>query len=202
MFVAGLTGGIGSGKSTFALLLAERGAQIIDADELGREELQPGKPAWQSVVDQFGREVLAEGALDIDRAKLASIVFGDGDKLAALNAIVHPRIFARIAESLERLQASDAIVIIDAALIVEAGLVRDLDALIVVAAPEVARLERLHRTRGMTPDEARARMRRQAPEAELLARADIVVANAGSLDDLQREADRVWAELESRSGHA
>jgi len=100
MLLVGLTGGIGSGKSTFAALLAERGAQIIDADLLGREALKPGEPAWHSVVDQFGDDVLVPGTMDIDRKRLAAIVFGNQASLAALNAIVHPVIMAEIADRL------------------------------------------------------------------------------------------------------
>src|SRR5918992_2352219 len=98
MLVVGLTGGIGAGKSTLAALLAEEGARVIDADALGREALQPGRPAWHSVVAQFGDEILAANSMDIDRKRLAAVVFGDPRKLAALNAIVHPVIFKGIAD--------------------------------------------------------------------------------------------------------
>ncbi|MCA1708642.1 MAG: dephospho-CoA kinase [Actinobacteria bacterium] len=198
MFVAGLTGGIGSGKSTFAALLAERGAQVIDADHLGRAALDPGKPAWHSVVDQFGDEILAAGSLDIDRKRLAAIVFADPGKLTALNAIVHPAITKGIADALEVLQGTDEIVILDAALIVELGLHEALDTLIVVTAAEGKRRERLQRERGMTSDEIAARIGAQATEEELLQRADIVVRNDGDLEALVEQADRVWAELEER----
>src|ERR687884_2222146 len=117
MLVAGLTGGIGSGKSTFAALLAERGAQVVDADALGRLALRPGQPAWHSVVDQFGEEVLTPHTMQIDRKLVADIVFNDRDKLAALNAIVHPVILKGIADDLERLRETDAIVVLDAALV-------------------------------------------------------------------------------------
>src|SRR5688572_14864126 len=127
MLVAGLTGGIGSGKSTFAALLAERGAQVIDADQIGRDILRPGEPAWHSVVDQFGDEILSPGTMNIDRKQLAGIVFSDPGKLAALNAITHPAIVARIADDLERLRNTDEVVILDAALIVELGLTDTVD---------------------------------------------------------------------------
>ncbi|MEA2207510.1 MAG: dephospho-CoA kinase [Blastocatellia bacterium] len=198
MFVAGLTGGIGSGKSTFASLLAQRGAEVIDADQLGRAALDPGKPAWHSVVDQFGDEILAAGGLEVDRRRLAAIVFEDPNKLAALNAIVHPAITKGIADSLEVLQGTDEIVILDAALIVELGLHEALDSLIVVTASEGRRRERLQRDRGMTPDEITARIGAQATEEELLERADIVVRNDGNAEALEAQADRVWAELQER----
>jgi dephospho-CoA kinase len=201
MLVAGLTGGIGSGKSTFAGLLAERGAEVIDADQLGRLALSPGEPAWHSVVDQFGDEILAAGGLDIDRRRLAAIVFNDPQKLAALNAIVHPVITRGIADALEALSGTDEVVVLDAALIVELGLVEGLDALIVVTASERNRKDRLVSSRGMTPDEITARIGSQASEETLLEHADIVVRNDGDEAALGAEADRVWAELQAkRSG--
>lgn len=199
MFTVGLTGGIGSGKSTFAALLAERGAQVIDADQLGRDALRPGRPAWHSVVDNFGAEILVEGTMEIDRKALAALVFGDRNKLAVLNAITHPVIAEGIADALERLSHSDEIVILDAALIVELGLDRIVNALIVVDAPDEVRKARLVRSRGMTPEDVEGRMAAQTTRAELLDRADIVVHNGGTMDDLVREADRVWAELEERA---
>src|SRR5918996_4665782 len=110
MLVVGLTGGIGAGKSTFAALLAERGATIIDADQLGRDALKPDSRAWHSVVGQFGREILAPGTIEIDRPRLANIVFENPGKLAALNAIVHPVIVEGVARRLDRLRGADAIV--------------------------------------------------------------------------------------------
>src|SRR5688500_18911374 len=119
MLLVGLTGGIGSGKTTFAALLAERGAFVIDADKLGHEALSPGEPAWHSIVDQFGDEILAAGSLTIDRKVLGRIVFEDPRKLASLNAITHPVNLRKIADTLETLRDSDLIVVLDAALIVE-----------------------------------------------------------------------------------
>ncbi len=199
MYVVGLTGGIGSGKSTFAVLLAERGAQVIDADQLGRDALRPGRPAWHSVVDQFGDEILVAGSMEIDRTRLAAIVFADRDALAALNAIVHPVILRGVADDLDRLRATDAIVVIDAALIVELGLERAADAIVVVTAREEVRRRRLTNARGMSLQDIEARMRTQSSEEELIERADIVIRNEGSLEDLAREADRVWGELTQRA---
>jgi dephospho-CoA kinase len=195
MLVVGLTGGIGAGKSTLAALLAEEGARVIDADALGREALQVGRPAWHSVVDQFGDEILAAGSMDIDRKRLAAIVFGDPKKLAALNAIVHPVIFKGIAERLEELRGTDEIVVLDAALIVEAGLDTVLDVIVVVDSSKEARRDRLVRERGMMPNEIDARIASQANREKLLERADIVVRNDGSLEELARDARRVWKEL-------
>jgi dephospho-CoA kinase len=198
VLVAGLTGGIGSGKSTLAQMLADRGAEVIDADGLGRSALEPGQPAWHSVVDQFGDEILAPGGMEIDRKHLARIVFGDRDKLAALNAIVHPVIMGRIADTLEALSGTDEVVILDAALIVEIGLASHLDVMIVVTAPPERRKKWLTEERGMTLEDVEARMRSQMQTDVLLSRADLVVRNEGTLDDLESEADRVWKELDFR----
>ena len=195
MLVAGLTGGIGSGKTTFASLLAERGAQIIDADALARDALRPDQPAWHSVVGQFGDEILQANSLDIDRKRLAAIVFSDPNKLAALNAIVHPVIIKGIADRLELLANSGEIVVLDAALIAELGLDANLDALIAVMASKDVRKQRLQGARDMDPLDIEARMGAQMDPDEVAARADIVVRNDGGLEELVREADRVWAEL-------
>jgi dephospho-CoA kinase len=194
-----LTGGIGAGKSTLASLLAERGAQVIDADHLGREALRPGQRAWHSVVDQFGDEILVPGTMEVDRKRLAAIVFADPKKLAALNAIVHPVIMKGIADQLELLRRTDAVVILDAALIVELGLADSLDVVIVVLSNQPERRERLLRTRGMSYEESGARMANQASEDDLINRADILVRNNGSFEALASEADRVWNELMKRS---
>ena len=196
MIVVGLTGGIGSGKSTFAALLAERGVQIIDADLLGREALLPGRPAWHSVVDQFGDDILVEGTMDIDRGKLADVVFSDRNKLAALNAIVHPVILRGIADRLDRLRTTDAIVVVDAALLVELGIAGDLDATIVVVADKGARRDRLVRERGLRPRDIDARMASQTSDEDRIAAADVVVTNDGTLEDLAKEAERVWERLQ------
>ncbi|MDQ3217463.1 MAG: dephospho-CoA kinase [Actinomycetota bacterium] len=197
MLLVGVTGGIGSGKSLFSALLAERGAQVIDADAYGREALRPGQPAWHSVVAQFGQELLIPQSMEIDRQALAEMVFNDHDKLAALNAIVHPVLFSAIADSVERLSQTDEIVVIDAAILVETGMDKNLDTLIVVHTDESLRRERL-KSRGMSSADIEARMSSQASSVNLLAKADIVVCNNGSLDGLVREAERVWGDLSSR----
>jgi dephospho-CoA kinase len=199
MLVVGLTGGIGSGKSTFAALLAERGAQVVDADALGRDALRPGEPAWHKVVDQFGEEILVPNTMRVDRKLLAEIVFADRGKLAALNAIVHPVIFAGIADALEKLRGTEAIVVLDAALLVETGLESVVDVMILVVAPEEVRQRRLEASRGMSLAESTSRMQAQARPEDMAVRADIVVANDGSLEDLAGEAERVWSKLQSLS---
>jgi dephospho-CoA kinase len=196
MLVVGLTGGIGSGKTTFASLLSERGAQVIDADALGRDALRPDRPAWHSVVSQFGDEILQANSLEIDRKRLAAIVFSERHKLAALNAIVHPVIIKAIADRLERLAHTEEIVVLDAALISELKLESNLDAMIAVTAARGTRKHRLQRSRGMDPLDIQARMNAQMNPDEIAARADIVVNNDGRLEALVAEADRVWSELE------
>jgi dephospho-CoA kinase len=198
MLVVGLTGGIGTGKSTFAALLAERGAQVIDADLIGREALRPGQPAWNAVVGQFGDEILAANTMEVDRTRLASIVFGDPRKLAALNAIVHPVIFKRVADRLDKLSETNEIVVLDAALIVETGLDGICDVIVVVDSSDQDRISRLQRSRGMSFADVRARMAAQSERLLLLNTADIAVSNDGTLEDLALEADRVWTELVKR----
>ena len=199
MLLVGLTGGIGAGKSTFAALLAERGAALIDADRLGHEAIAPGEPAWNAIVEQFGEEVLAAGSLDIDRKVLGRIVFDDPRKLATLNAITHPVILRKIADTLEAFRDTDRIVVLDAALIVELGLAESLDLIVVIASDTEIRRARLVKDRGMTGEAIDARMTAQSKTEDLIAQADIVVHNDGSLENLVTEADRVWRELESRS---
>jgi dephospho-CoA kinase len=198
MLVVGLTGGIGTGKSTLAALLAERGAQIIDADLLGRDALRPGRPAWNAVVEQFGNEILAANSMEVDRKRLAAIVFGDKKKLAALNAIVHPVIFKGVADELDLLRETDEIVVLDAALIVETGLDSTCDVLVVVDSADEERIKRLNRGRGMSFADVRAVMGAQIDRIRLLDAADIVVSNDGSIEELATDAERVWAELVRR----
>ena len=199
MLVVGLTGPIGAGKTTFSVLLAERGAQVIEADLLGRDAVRPGRPAWHSVVAQFGEEILAPTTMEIDRRALADVVFRDRGKLAALNAILHPVIFRAVADELEKLRHTDDVVLLDAALIIETGLEDVIDLLVVVTAPQHVREQRLVGKRGLSLEDVRNRMTVQRRPEELVERADIVVHNAGSLEDLAAEADRVWKELQERS---
>ena len=195
MLLVGVTGGIGSGKSTFAALLVERGAHVIDADQIGRAALDPGKPAWRDVVETFGNEVLAAAGMNIDRKRLADIVFKDADKLAALNAIVHPVILRTIADELDILRNTDEIVVLDAALLFELGLNESVDVVILVIADPKKREKRLVE-RGMTLEDGLARMRAQTDPESVTNRAHVVVRNDGTLEDLAREADRVYAHLE------
>ncbi|MGK5547445.1 dephospho-CoA kinase [Streptomyces sp. URMC 127] len=197
MLRVGLTGGIGAGKSEVSRLLASYGAVIVDSDRIAREVVEPGTPGLAAVVAEFGDAVLTpEGALD--RPKLGAIVFADPDRLAALNAVVHPLVRARSAE-LEAAAAPDAVVVHDVPLLAENGLAPLYDLVIVVDAGTETRLDRLVRLRGMTPEEAHARMNAQATREARLAVADIVIDNDGPLEALERQVAEVWKELRERS---
>lgn len=197
MYVVGLTGGIGSGKSTVAARLAARGAHVIDADAVAREVVAPGEPALDAIAERFGRDLVGpDGALD--RAGLAAIVFDDDDALAALNAITHPAIAGRIAARLDELEASlpgDAVVVVDHPLLVETGQADRFDALVVVLAPVDLRIARLETHRGIDPDDARARIAAQASDEERRAVADHVVDNDADLDALGERVDDLWERL-------
>lgn len=189
----GLTGGIGSGKSEVARLLAEHGAVVVDADDLAREAVAPGTDGLAAVVAEFGTAVLAaDGSLD--RARLGRVVFGDPTRRAALEAIVHPYVGRRSAE-LVAAAPPDAVVVYDVPLLVENGLQDGFDVVVVVDASEETRLRRLVDGRGMPEADARARMAAQSSRAERLAVADVVVPNDGDLDALRDAVDALWAQL-------
>jgi len=193
VLLVGLTGGIGSGKSTVAGLLAEHGAVVLDADGIVRDLQRRGTSVFARIVDRFGEEmVTSEG--ELDRALLAGIVFADADARNDLNAIVHPEVWRVIQDELARLRDSHRIVVMDVPLLAEAGGAMGLDLVVTVEAAEVARIERLE-ARGLGEEDARARMEAQASTEQRRAIADVVVANDGSLDDLRAEVDRLWAML-------
>ena len=194
MLLIGLTGGIGSGKSSVSARLAERGAVVVDADAITRELQEPGQPVLAAMVERFGPDILAaDGTLD--RQVTADLVFADPAALADLNAIVHPAVGAEIARRLEAEAGTDHVVVLDVPLLVDSGR-SDLAGLVVVdVAPEVA-VARLVEHRGFRAEDARARMARQAPREERLAKADLVIDNGGSLQDLEAEVARAWAWIE------
>jgi dephospho-CoA kinase len=198
MLLVGLTGGIGSGKSTVARLLEHRGAVVFDADVLAREAVAPGTPGHEAVVERFGANVLAPGG-ELDREALAAIVFADPAARRDLEAIVHPEVRRLFAEGCERHRRSDDVIVFGAPLLVETGMHSAFDVLVVVAAPIETQTERLLRDRGMSEEQARARIEAQAPVAEKIAVADAVIDNDGSLEDLERRVDAVWSELRSRA---
>jgi dephospho-CoA kinase len=190
VLMVGLTGGIGSGKSEVARRLAELGAIIIDADALAREVVAPGTDGLAEVVATFGPEVLTpEGAMD--RARVAQIVFGDDAKRRRLEAIIHPRVRERTT-SMIAAAPPDAVVVNDVPLLVESGLAKNFDLVIVVLASEEVRLARLVGVRGMAEAEVRARFAAQATDDQRRAVADIEIVNEGTLDDLRSTVDTVW----------
>jgi dephospho-CoA kinase len=187
----GLTGGIGSGKSTVSGLLAERGAVIVDADRIAREVVEPGAPGLAAVVDAFGRGVLTtDGTLD--RPALAAIVFSDAGARARLDGIVHPLVRSRSAE-LAAAAPPDAVLVHDVPLLVETGQAASYDLVLVVEADESTRVVRLVQ-RGLTAEDARARIAAQATDDQRRAVADVVLDNSGSPEELAAQVDRFWAE--------
>jgi dephospho-CoA kinase len=190
----GLTGGIGSGKSTVSALLAERGAIVVDADAIARAIVEPGEPALSEIAEAFGAEVIGpDGALD--RARLAAPVFGDPDALERLNAITHPRIAQRSAEMIAQ-APTDAVVVYDMPLLVEQGpdALTGWDHIAVVDCPDDVRLGRLV-ARGMDADDARRRMASQATREERIAVADTVIDNSRDLASLTGQVDSLWDRL-------
>lgn len=197
MLKVGLTGGIGAGKSEVSRLLVGHGAVLIDADRIAREVVEPGTPGLAAVVAEFGSGILTpEGALD--RPALGSIVFADRDRLAALNAIVHPLVGARSAE-LEKAAGPGSVVVHDVPLLTENGLAPLYDLVVVVDAAPETQLDRLVRLRGMTEADARARMAAQATREQRRAVADLVIDNDGPVEELEARVRTVWAELERRA---
>src|SRR6185437_1075710 len=195
MLLIGLTGNIASGKSEVARMLAERGATVIDADELAREAVQPETQALRDIVKRWGKDILKSDGI-LDRKALRQIVFADQNELDALNRIVHPGVTRlrdrEIAQARER---GDPIVICVIPLLFERNLVEEFDAIVLVDAPRPLRLERLVATRGLEETDAMNMIAAQMPAELKRARADYVIENNGSLDDLERDVDVLWSSL-------
>jgi dephospho-CoA kinase len=189
--VVGLTGGIGAGKSTVSARLAARGAVVVDADAVVKELQAAGTPVFEAIVERFGPGVVGSDG-ELDRPALAGLVFGDPEALADLNGLVHPAVGAEILGRVAAHEGTDRVVVLDVPLLVESGRYRAAGVIVVDVPPEVA-VARLVRDRGMTEDEARARMARQATREERLARADLVIDNSGPPEALDEAVDRAWA---------
>jgi dephospho-CoA kinase len=197
MLRVGLTGGIGAGKSEVSRRLAAQGAVLIDADAIARQVVEPGTDGLTAVIAEFGDGVLRpDGGLD--RERLGEIVFADPARLARLNEIIHPLVGQRMAE-LEKEAGADAIIVHDVPLIAENQLASAYDLVVVVDAPEHARLERLIRHRQMSEDQAEARMAAQVTRDQRLVIADLVVDNSSSLAELDRQVGDLWGELRRRA---
>lgn len=189
----GLTGGVASGKSTVSAMLAELGAVVIDADLLAREVVAPGTDGLAEVVDAFGPTVLGpDGALD--RPALGAVVFGDEERRRVLEGIIHPRVRARAAE-IEAAAPEGAVVVHDIPLLTETGQAGSFDAVVVVDVPVETQVERMVTLRGMSPEDAQARVDAQASREERLAVATYVVENTGTLEELRARVHSVYAAL-------
>jgi len=197
VLLVGLTGGIGSGKSTVARLLEKRGAVVFDADLLAREAVEPGTPGHAAVIERFGADVLAPGG-ELDREALASIVFADPSARRDLEEIVHPEVRRLFAEGSEAHRDTDRVVVFSAPLLVETGMHTAFEVLVVVSATVATQIERLMHQRGMSEPSIRARIDAQAPLEDKAAAADFLVDNEGSLDELESQVDRLWNDLSAR----
>lgn len=188
--VIGLTGGIGVGKSTVAAMLAGHGATIVDCDDLGRQVVEPGGRAYQPLIDAFGTDIIAEDGR-VDRPKLGGIVFNDPSALAKLNAVTHPAIDAEIADAIS--DAEGHPVILDMAVLTESDLGKgQYGEVLVIEAPLEARLARLLETRGMSGEQAMARINSQSSDEQRRAIADYLITNDGSEAELQAAVQALW----------
>ena len=198
MLLVGLTGGIGSGKSTVARLLEARDAVVLDADVFARQAVEPGSPGLEAVRRAFGPGVIApDGSLD--RAALAERVFGDDEARRALERIVHPEVMRRFLAEVEPHRGTDRVVVYVVPLLVERSLQDMFDLVVTVSAPEARRVAWAAADRGVSPESIRARADVQVSDAERAAVADVVVPNDGSLEDLARWVDELWDRLTARS---
>ena len=195
MLLVGLTGNIGSGKSTVAQLLSERGATIIDADVLARRAVEQGTPAYASIVERWGTSILAADGL-IDRAALRRIVFSEPQELEQLNSIVHPEVERMLAALVQQArQRGDRLVVCDIPLLFERRMTDAFDRILLVDAPRPVRLERLVRERGLRETEAMEMIVAQMPAELKRARADFVIDNVGTLTQLDQRVAEVWSAL-------
>ena len=192
MLVIGLTGGIGTGKSEASRILKEFGASVIDADRVGHEAYRPRSQAWREVVEAFGEGILLPNG-EIDRKSLGSVVFSDPKARIRLNSIMHPRMTDMIRERIEGLRSRGAeVVVVEAALLMEAGWDSLVDEVWVTCSPEEQVLERLQRRNGLTGEEIRARIGSQLPLEERVRHADVLVMNSGNVDELREELESLW----------
>jgi dephospho-CoA kinase len=193
MLTIGLTGGIGSGKSTVTKFLADLGAPIIDADKVGHAIYAPDGPAYSDVLAAFGRGILAADG-SIDRKKLGPIVFADPEALKRLNGILHPKMFARMREMVQQLRAEGERnpIVVEAAILIEAQWHPLFDEIWLVAASRERVIERIERDRGLKPEQTEARIRAQLPDEERRKHATVLISNDGSFEDLRRKVSELW----------
>ena len=199
MKVIGLTGGIGSGKSTVSRFLADLGAFVIDADKVGHEAFKPGSETWWEVVEAFGRQILTPGG-DIDRKKLSEIVFGDAELLARLNRIMHPRMYDMVKAQLEEYQQGGInVVVLEAPLLLEAGWTSLVNEVWVTVAAEATVLRRLQQRVRLDKEELMARIHSQLSVEERIKCADMVINTDCKLDEVRARVQELWAELQAGS---
>lgn len=196
MLLVGLTGGLGSGKSTVSAMLEARGAVILDADAFARDAVRAGTPGFDRVVARFGGTIVgADG--ELDRSKLAAVVFSDEASLRDLEAIVHPEVRRMVEEGVSENVGTDAVVVLVNPLLIEMGTHRDCDVVVVVSASPDEQLRRAV-ARGMSPEDAEARMANQLSLDERATHADVLLDNDGDLAALEAQVDRLWATLRRR----
>lgn len=200
MLLVGLTGGIGSGKSTVARILGEHGAVILDADVFARDAVRGDTDAFAAVVDRFGAGLVGPDG-ELDRSKLASIVFADPAALADLEAIVHPEVRRMIADGIQAELDTDHVVVLVNPLLIEMGAHRDCDVVVVISTEPETQVARSV-ARGMDEADVRARLAAQLPIEERARAADVLLDNEGSLEDLQREVAVLWTTLATRATQA
>ncbi len=197
MKVIGLTGGIGSGKSTVSRFLAELGAVIIDADKVGHEALKPDTELWREVVAAFGEQILTPGG-DINREKLGEIVFSNPDSLVRLNRIMHPRLYEVVKAQLEEYRRQGiGVVVLEAPLLVEAGWTSLVDEIWVTVASEATVLQRLQERTGLSEPESLSRIRSQLSFVERVRYADVTIDTDGELDELRVRVEKLWRGLQA-----
>ena len=196
MKTVGLTGNIASGKTEVAKIFKELGAKIINADEIAREIVEPGEPAWQEILDEFGNNILNPDG-SINRKKLGGIIFNDDEKREHLNRITHPRIMSKIKETIDTSKKENVrVVVIEAALIVEkGGLLNVIDELIVVSADEETQIERIMTRDKLQKEEAISRIVAQMPISEKVRHATYIIDNSGTLGETRKQVEEVWEKL-------
>lgn len=201
MLLVGLTGGIGAGKSSVARMLADRGAVVVDADDLARRAVDPGTPGFDAVVEAFGPKVVTPSG-QLDRTKLASLVFADEDARRRLESIVHPEVARLFAEEADRYLHTDTVLVYVVPLLAENNLQDMFDVVVVVTAERAARVARLAAARAMSAGDIDGRMDAQLPDEERERVAHVVIPNDGSMEELQGKVDDLWAQLRSTAEEA
>ena len=197
MIVIGLTGGFGSGKSTVSGMLQELGARVLDADKVGHQLYQPGTPVWKEVVAAFGPGIV-QANREIDRKKLGEVVFKDPEALKRLNAIMHPRMFEAMKETLEGWRREGVkVAVLEAAILFEANWTPLVDQVWVTRALEEKVAERLGRDKGLSPAQVRSRLASQMSVEEKAKRAQVVIDNSGPLDKVRKQVEGLWRRLNS-----